>query len=482
MTMVMLAADTPSQTVAAFDPASHMIHVEPGVTDDIFAIAEVGGDVVITIDGPGGPATHVFQGLSLAQLSLANFGIAEQSTLNEVAAAIGASVSDPGPSAGFPVTYDSDGSAPPATTGTSAAGGTNYRADANADDIVGFDAAVDGIDFGSDSVHGVILTKTPAGEIAIDSPWSEAMQIVQGVTYQEVTADTFGIVGNEHLRQDVGAVLSWELGVGPRDDHTVYVRSHEYGVAEVVDDFDVATDRISFLYFGTRERLTVTDTADGLVISSLPTGQSVTLTGLALADLAPGQVEFHFDQVMEDNLEAAFGFAQDDVTLVDRTVLLTPQAPPGETTDGYQVRDGLFGDDWTGGDGGEGTPGDDGGDDTPGGGTPGDDPSDGGTGEDGGGTPSDGVVEIGWAWGVQEVVTGFDPGTDVLDFGNVGAGLFDLYAAPNGDLVIEVLDNGGHTYRLDGITAAQLSADNLTAETWNTAAIASALQDLETLA
>jgi len=39
--------------------------------------------------------------------------------------------------------------------------------------------------------------------------------------------------------------------------------------------------KISFLYCGTRERLTVEDTPAGLVISFLPTGQSLTLTGVS---------------------------------------------------------------------------------------------------------------------------------------------------------------------------------------------------------
>ena len=33
---------------------------------------------------------------------------------------------------------------------------------------------------------------------------------------------------------------------------------------EVIDDFDPATMKISFLYFGTRERLTVEDTGVGI--------------------------------------------------------------------------------------------------------------------------------------------------------------------------------------------------------------------------
>ena len=42
--------------------------------------------------------------------------------------------------------------------------------------------------------------------------------------------DNLGVVCNEHLRQDIGAVLSWEQNIGPWDSSTVYVRSHHFGV------------------------------------------------------------------------------------------------------------------------------------------------------------------------------------------------------------------------------------------------------------
>lgn len=91
----------------------------------------------------------------------------------------------------------------------------------------------------------------------------------------------------------------------------------------MIDGFDPATQKISFLYFGTRERLSVEDTPDGLVISSLPSGQGFLFTGVAKADLIAGNLEFHHDQVMEDNLEAPFGLDQNDVSLVSREALLT---------------------------------------------------------------------------------------------------------------------------------------------------------------
>ncbi|HBB72895.1 MAG TPA: 1,3-beta-glucanase, partial [Planctomycetaceae bacterium] len=209
-------------------------------------------------------------------------------------------------------------------------------------DIVGFDPAVDRLDFGDVSVHNLIVAKTASGEVAIVNPWawSPEEQVLRGIAYTDLTAANFGVVINEHLRQDIGGVLSWESGVGPRVAGTVYVRSHEYGVREVVENFNPSTNKLSFLYFGTRERLTVSDTPEGLLIAVAPTGQSLLLSGVRKADLVAANVEFHHDQVVEDQLEVPFGFTVDQVTLVSRATLLTPMAPAGQVTDGHQTSPG----------------------------------------------------------------------------------------------------------------------------------------------
>ena len=209
-------------------------------------------------------------------------------------------------------------------------------------DIVGFNPSTDRLEFGDVSVHNLIIGKTEAGEVAIINPWawSPEYQVVSGVAYSDLTTENFGVIVNEHLRQDIGGVLSWELGVGPRDANTVYVRSHEYGVQERIEDFDPATTKLSFLYFGTRERLSVDDTDEGLLISVEPTGQSVLLVGVAKSDLVPSNIEFHHDQMVEDQLEVPFGFTVEQLTMVSRSALLTPEAPAGELTDGFQTSPG----------------------------------------------------------------------------------------------------------------------------------------------
>ncbi|MFY8149015.1 MAG: glycoside hydrolase family 9 protein [Prochlorococcaceae cyanobacterium] len=232
---------------------------------------------------------------------------------------------------------------PTPTPDPAPAQGRVFQANPAGADIEGFDPSRDRLDFGEVSVHNLILGKTSTGEVAIVNPWASTpeLQVIRGVGFEDLSPAHFGIVGNEHLRQDIGAVLSWEKGVGERDADTVYVRSHEYGVQETVEGFDPATMKLSFLYFGTRERLSVSDTPEGLRISVEPTGQSLLLRGVSRSQLIPANLEFHNDQVVEDRLEDAFGVSVDQVSLVSRAGLLTPEGPAGQITDGLQVRPGL---------------------------------------------------------------------------------------------------------------------------------------------
>ena len=366
-TVVITWAWGTDRVVSDFDPSADTIFIDWFGPENI-DVSEVGGNVVFSI--PNNNQTVTLQGIGLADLSAANFTIMHDQTAQEILSQLGGDAHDGhghdghghgdhghgdhghgGDSGGAggtvgvsAIVYDSDGSDPPQTTGVTDAGGVKYQADYSADDIVNFDVARDELDFGDTSVHSMIVNKTPQGELIIDNPWWDDMQIVQGVQFNEFSIENFGIVGNEHFRQDIGGVLSWELGIGPRESDTVYIRSHEYGVQEVIDNFDPASMKISFLYYGTRERLSVEDTSEGLVISTQPSGQSFTFTGITLADLQPGTLEFHHDQVMEDRLEEPFGFSQNDVGLVSREALLTPEAPVGATTDGHQVREGVMDD------------------------------------------------------------------------------------------------------------------------------------------
>ena len=222
-------------------------------------------------------------------------------------------------------------------------GGKTVAVNPSAADIVGFNPRRDVLDFGEISVHGLILGTLPDGTAAIVNPWRpDDYQALVGVAWGDLSVENMAVVGNEHLRQDVGAVLSWEQDIGVREDDTIYVRSHQYGVQDVVKDFDPASQKLSFLYAGTRERLSVEDTKKGLLISFEPTGQSLLLSGIKRTDLIGANLEFHHDQVEEDNLEVPFGFKADQVSLVSRRSLLTPAAPAGAITDGDQRRSGRL--------------------------------------------------------------------------------------------------------------------------------------------
>lgn len=482
--MHMITLNSASKTISDFDVTKDMLHIEGGITDAYLDIGEVangnGANLVISVFGDAENiiSMTVVENVSLSDLSLANFSIAEQSALNEVASLLGQNVSSPTDDSEFAITYDSDGSSPPPTTGTTDSGGVKYQADFNADDITNFNPDIDELDFGDTSVHGMIITKSLQGELIVDNPWWEEMQILQNVQISDLSIDNFGIVGNEHLRQDIGGVLSWELGVGPREEDTVYIRSHEYGVHEVVDNFNPNSMKISFLYYGTRERLSVEETDEGLVISTQPSGQSVTFTGVALADLQPGTLEFHHDQVMEDNLEVPFGFNQNDVTLVSRDELLTPEAPDGATTDGHQTRDGVLSETAAEDDPADGT---DTGDD--GGAT--DDSDNGDVANANDNTDTEADTDIGgenqvnsttdtyhltWNWSAIEVISDFDASEDILDVGSLPARQISVSEVDN-NLLLEVLDNGGHTYVIENVQAEDLTADNFIAPSWNYGAL-----------
>ena len=220
--------------------------------------------------------------------------------------------------------------------------GVTYQINPAGSDITDFNLTTDRLDFGEISVHGLILGALADGTAAIVNPWADQVQALQGLSWSDLSLDNLGVVGNEHLRQDIGAVLSWEQNMGAREPGTVYVRSHQFGVQEVINGFDPQTQKLNFLYTGTRERLSVVDTDEGLLIQFEPTNQGVLLTGVQRSDLIGANLEFHHDQVMEDNLEVAFGFTAEEVSLVDRAGLLTPEAPSGASTDGEQVRSGLM--------------------------------------------------------------------------------------------------------------------------------------------
>lgn len=430
-----LGMESETQVITKFDSSSDMIHILEGVSGDHFQILEEEDHIprknvnIVITDGFGKAlSTTTFQDVRLSDLSLANFSVSEQSTFNEVAAAIGetAELLTLGRSGGCELVYSNDGSNPPEITGTTEQGGSRFRADVNADDIVGFNPETDELDLEGASAHNLTVTKAPSGEIVIDTPWESKAQIIQGVGFHDVQISNFGIVEDKHLRQDIGGIVSWEHGMGPREDDTVYIRSHEYGLREAISDFEPATMKISFLYFGMRERLSVDETADGLLISTQPTGQSFLFEGISLEDLVPGHLEFHASQVVDDNLQAPFGFSQSQVTIVTREGMLTARAPAEGAKDGHETKANV-------------------------------------SGQTAAVTrcqvPDDGVVAFTWAWGQNRVITDFSPAAHKINIGWISADQISFTETEEG-LSIALPSNGGQNLLLEGIYLDDLKAEN----------------------
>ena len=70
------------------------------------------------------------------------------------------------------------------------------------------------------------------------------------------------------------------------------------------------------------------------------------------------------------------------------------------------------------------------------------------------------VIDIGWSWGAQESLV-FDPGTDTLNFGWIGASAFEL--SEEGGSVVISLPSNNQTYTLEEVSAADLSMSNIQA-------------------
>lgn len=68
------------------------------------------------------------------------------------------------------------------------------------------------------------------------------------------------------------------------------------------------------------------------------------------------------------------------------------------------------------------------------------------------------TVSITWSWGAHETID-FDPATDTLDFGWIGADTFTI-AEVNGSVVITLPDNN-HSYTLKGVSLSELSLANI---------------------
>ncbi len=207
---------------------------------------------------------------------------------------------------------------------TTATAGRVFAVDTAAADIVGFDPARDKLDLGEVSVHNFIVVDTPAG-VGFMNPWSGETIVVQGVGLGQLTIDSFLPVTNDHLRQCLSGALAWEHGIAAAPN-TVYARSHELGQIDKVA-FNPATDVVDFRFYGTREQISLTDSAEGVVIANAGTGQALILLGVAKSALSVANFVFYAAEVREDRVHLQLGF-----TIVPDSQVLAQGVPVAGTT------------------------------------------------------------------------------------------------------------------------------------------------------
>ncbi|WP_431302136.1 Calx-beta domain-containing protein [Sediminicoccus sp. BL-A-41-H5] len=279
-------------------------------------------------------------------------------------------------------------------------------------DITGFDPARDKLDFGGVSVHNFIVVDTATG-VGFMDPWSGETIIIQGVSLGQLTINSFTPIENDHLRQCLSGALAWEQGVTAAPN-TVYARSHELGQIDRVA-FNPATDRVDFRYYGSREQISMSDGAEGVIIANAGTGQALILLGVTKAQLSVTNFIFYPAEVREDRVHLQLGF-----TVVPDSQVV-PQGLPIAGTNAWPT--GV----------GSGSP-----------------PS-GVTGE---------TFTLDWDYGVAARLD-FDPAADKLDFGWFKASEIEITEV-GGSTVITIVGNR-QSYTLAGVSLGALEMSNIVA-------------------
>ncbi len=280
------------------------------------------------------------------------------------------------------------------------------------DDIIGFDPARDKLDFGDVSVHNFIVVDTPTG-VGFMDPWSGETIVIQGVSLGQLTINSFTPIQNDHLRQCLSGALAWEQGITAAPN-TVYARSHELGQVDRVA-FNPATDVVDFRFYGSREQISMSDGAEGVVISNAGTGQALVLLGVTKAQLTVQNFIFYAAEVREDRVHLQLGLGP----VPDAQV--KPQGVPVAGTTAWP------------------------------------------TGVGAGAPPSGGAGEtfvIDWNHGAHAKLD-FDPAADKLDFGWFKAHEITLTEV-NGSTVITIEGNR-QSYTLTGIGLGALGMGNIVA-------------------
>ncbi|MEL6919615.1 MAG: Calx-beta domain-containing protein, partial [Pseudomonadota bacterium] len=188
-------------------------------------------------------------------------------------------------------------------TGPFVGGGTTYQIGTQPI-INGFDPTRDVLDLGGDSIHNQIPVDTPDGFMMLHMFNTSKSTLVEGVSLADLSPENFAPIADSHLQQDLSAALAWDDGSGLVRPDTVYVRSHQQGLEQIVD-FEPVTDKISFFYLSVRGdgelNFSVEQTDAGVRFFSTLTGQSLTLRDITFDDLNSNHFEWRANQ-LEDNV------------------------------------------------------------------------------------------------------------------------------------------------------------------------------------
>ncbi|WP_346908037.1 hypothetical protein [uncultured Roseibium sp.] len=205
------------------------------------------------------------------------------------------------------------------------------------------------------------------------------------------------------------------------------------GSDQVITDFDPDTDTIFIGRFNARQ-IEVTETDGNVVFTIASTHQTVTLEGVSLSDLSADNFTIRNPNAAQEILSL---IGQDDSSNDDADDDDSGDTDSGDTDTGDT-------------DTGNTDTGDTGSDDS----------------DTNSGDGTQDTVHMTWNWGAEEVISDFNPSEDVLDFGSLSSRHVEI-SEVDGDLHIEVLGNGGHTYIIEDVQAEDLSLENLAAASWN---------------
>ena len=189
--------------------------------------------------------------------------------------------------------------------------GQIFYSDGSNQPINDFDPSQDRVNIGPDSIHNQIPIDTANGLVFQNMFNPNRSLTLVGINLKDLKAENFTPISDAHLQQDLSAALAWENGTGYIRENTVYVRSHEQGLEEIVE-FNPETDRISFFYLSVRGdnqlNFAVEQTAVGVRFYSPITGQSITLSGIEFSDLNSSHFEWRANQ-LEDNIAGRMGLS-----------------------------------------------------------------------------------------------------------------------------------------------------------------------------